>query len=106
MKKIFFNPEDYDANTCMSFKNREECVEFSQYLDSIGKRWKSNDRYTESINFNKYLSTVYYFNEGLYGDGYEAKKRGDTILDYDQFYYSSDEEPECDVALTFDQLFS
>lgn len=108
MNRIPFEPEAYGNLDCMSFNNREECDAFSEYLDSIGKRWRSGERYTERSYFSAYEDVVYYFNSGSYGSMERATEAGLTILNYDWFCYGDDDErsDEPKVTLTFDQLWN
>lgn len=105
MQKMFFVPDAYEEMACMEFKNMEECVAFSNYLDSIGKRWISGDRYTDRNTFNVYSDTVYYFNKGMYGSKDVAIINGRTVLAYGDFYFDSDELLETEIELTFNKLF-
>ena len=103
MEKPIFNADDYGDGVCMRCETDEEHDAFCEYLNSIDKRWRSGDRYTNRDYRNKYNGTmVYYFNQGCFASMSDAEALGDTILYYKDF--SWDFQPE-DVALTFDQLF-
>ena len=106
MYKTYFNPECYDRHTCMSFKNRKEHDAFCAYLDSVGKRWVTGERYTEHNHFDRYHEmTVYYFNAGTYGHLNNVRKEAE-ILNFADFYYNKDDTPlETELDITFDQLF-
>ena len=105
MEKILFHPENYDLTACMSFKSKEECVAFSKYLDSIGKRWRSGERYTEQNYYNGNPDVVYLFNQGTFSHERDALRSGYTVLNYGDFYYNSEDAPPPSISLTFEQLF-
>lgn len=107
MSKVFFDPAEYDKDVGMRFDSREEHDAFCEYLDIIGKRWGSGDRYTERNYFDHYLpgEVVYYFNRGLCSDMPWAEENMRTVLTYSDFYYYPEDAPEPNIGLTFSQLF-
>lgn len=62
-----FNIEDYKGNYAMHCKTEEEAKDFCRYLDSIGRKWSSEDSYAELTEWNEYKEkTCYCFNNDTY----------------------------------------
>lgn len=106
MEKPLFNADNYGEDVCMQFENEDEYDAFSEYLDSIGKKWCDDQRYIEYSAFHRHdRDTVLYFNHGRYGTANFVS--GDTtILHYSDFRYEVGgvEPPEPEIFLTFDDL--
>lgn len=106
-----FNHEDYRSkNVVMHCETEEEYNLFSEYLDSIGKKWSSRSRYITSSRFSEYKeNTCFYFNEGLYGNVERISEDDDiTILRFKDFEwdgYSLSLDKLRDAEITFDSLF-
>jgi hypothetical protein len=81
-----FNIDDYKGNYAMHCKTEKEAEDFYKYLDSVGKRWSSGDRYTELNYWDDYKEeTCYGFNEGMFGPLSFYKDDGYTILEWSDF---------------------
>lgn len=101
MQKKIFDIENYTERYtyAMHCKTYEEAVEFTQYLDSVGKKWCDGNRYTpENTNFGRYgEDTCYEFVSGSYcGINYFRDNRY-KILEFENFeikdiYVISEEE--------------
>ena len=84
-----FDINDYKGKYVMHCKTEKEANDFCTYLDSIGKKWCSGDRYIDSNNYDYYQkNTVYYFNENLYGK-IECVDDDYTILEWENFMNST-----------------
>ena len=84
-----FDINDYKGEYVMHCKTEKEANDFCTYLDSIGKKWCSGDRYIDSNNYDHYQeNTVYYFNENAYGiiNNVDADY---TILEWEDFMNST-----------------
>ena len=80
-----FDINDYKGKYVMHCKTEKEANDFCTYLDSIGKKWCSGDRYIDFNNYDYYQkNTVYYFNENLYGK-IEPVNADYTILEWEDF---------------------
>ena len=84
--KLNLNKNPFKScKACVHCKTYREAIKFLKYLDSIGKFWRSGDRYTDHSNWNTYKeNTVYYFNEGCFGNIYEVKKEDYLVLEYSE----------------------
>ena len=81
-----FNFADYKGKYAMNCKTEEEAQEFCRLMHEDGRKWFSGDSYLEIINWGDYSeTTVFYFNEGTFGDTDYAKKGGYTILEWADF---------------------
>ena len=81
-----FNINDYKGKYVMHCKTEAEANDFCVYLDSVGRTWWAGDNYTNRNMYWKYKeNTVYYFNDGLYCDIYDAKANNYTILEWEDF---------------------
>lgn len=108
MKKPVFNANEYPRNdsVCIHFTTQEQLDAFCKYMNRIGRRWCSGDRYNDLNIEDKYGDeTVYYFNAGSYGSIRRAEDNGVLILDGDEFDWGEGTQREYEVTLTFDQLF-
>lgn len=67
-----FNIEDFSGvenrRLAMICESRCEAEMFCSYLDSVGRRWNTDTRYTEWTNYPREDGTViaYFFNMGTY----------------------------------------
>ena len=97
-----FNIDDYSGEYVMHCATREEAERFCEYLDSVGRSWCSQQRYDKLTNFNSYGSkTVYYFNEGLYGDIDTVDIGDHTVLRFCDFDWDDNSE----LSMSFDEMF-
>lgn len=94
MSKIIFNIEDYDSRYVMHCKTEEEAIEFTQYLDSIGKKWCNGERYTpDNTTWGSYEeNTCYEFTNGTYSDYGYFMQNNYTILEFENFDFKDDFE--------------
>lgn len=78
----------------MHCKTEEEAKSFCRFLHKNGRRWWHGPSYLEYDFWDEYEDdTVYYFNEGVYGDAECAKgKEGYTVLEWSDFM--EDEESD------------
>ena len=82
-----------DKNVCMHCKTEEENIDFCKEMDKAGLKWIGGEPYLKSDRFKYYReNTVYYFNEGFFGDVESAKYRGSQILEWSD--YRSTEPPK------------
>ena len=81
-----FNINDYKGKYVMHCKTKGEAKNFCAYLDSVGRKWCTGDRYTDNNRYDCYReNTVYYFNKDTYCDISEARERNYTILEWKNF---------------------
>lgn len=86
-----FNIDNYKGRQAMHCKTIAEAKEFLNYLHRIGKRWVSGEPYTANSRYEHYgEDTVYYFNDGTYGDTIWAKEMHDVILEFSDFEWSKE----------------
>ena len=87
-----FNINNYEV--CMHCGTKEKDEIFLRYLDSIGLTWISGTTYIDHDTDKVYYPFIYmhdrnkvvfYFLSGRFGELEFAKKRGDTILEFDDF---------------------
>lgn len=105
-----FEIDKYDETYAMHCESKEENEAFSAYLDSIGKRWRSGDRYTQLSYYNKKGDYMcFYFHIGTHGDVRHADDET-KILRFSDFewdgFLSAKNAEDYDVSLSFDSLFS
>ena len=81
-----FNIDDYKGKYAMHCQTEEEAKDFCNYLHSVGKKWGGGSSYLNKTLWDIYYSnTVYYFNDGLYGNISNAKFYNYTILEWSDF---------------------
>ena len=87
-----------DSEVCMHCKTEEEASAFLEFLNSIGRRWSSGDRYRgdQTRFYDHGENTCYYFNQGLYGSLTRANALGRTVLEFSDWIV--EEELETDDA--------
>ena len=75
----------------MHCKTKEEANEFCKFLHKCGRKWRNGDSYVKITNFDEYeLDTIYYFNEGMYGElGCEDDDY--IILEFSDFIISDED---------------
>ena len=108
MKKIF-NIEDYNQKlVVMHCKNYEEAVEFTQYLDLIGKRWCSKERYTpQNTQWDRYRqNTCYEFIGGTYCELSYFVRNGYKVLNFEDFEFIDSYEIGEEDIKTFNEFIS
>lgn len=97
-----FNIDDYSGKYVMHCVTEEEAERFCEYLDSVGRKWSSLQRYTKFTNFDSYLSkTVYYFNEGTFGTLDLVDRKKYYVLRFSDFDWYDDVE----LSMSFDEMF-
>ena len=83
---MFFDINKYKGRYAMHCKTEEEARDFCNYLHSIGKCWCSGEKFTAHTNFCVHKhNTVYFFNDGQYGDLGSTKALGYRILEWSDF---------------------
>ncbi|SDY29575.1 dATP/dGTP diphosphohydrolase domain-containing protein [Eubacterium barkeri] len=88
MSKPKFDISEYPGNYVMHCDTEEKAKVFCKYMDSVGLQWSTNVSYKNETNFGMNLKrTVYYFNDGRYGNKYFVDKDY-TILEFDDFDWS------------------
>lgn len=93
---MMFNIDDYKGKYVMHCKTEEEAEVFCRYLDSIGRRWKSNDSYLSENYWDNYEeSTCYDFNTNTYFRKQYFEKDGYTILEMEDFMNKEEKKPNC-----------
>jgi hypothetical protein len=93
MKKKF-NINDYKDDYVMHCNTEEKANVFCKYLNSVGRKWNSDCSYLEKNEWNKYKKdTCYNFNYGTFCD-YNSYCIDYTILEFDNFDWSEEEEKE------------
>lgn len=77
----------------MHCKTELQAEIFCNYLDSQGLTWIHSGRYTEDNCFDIYEDkTLYYFNEGTFGNLTEEVEGEDYILEFDDFDWSDQKD--------------
>ena len=73
----------------MHCKTLEESKTFCKYLDSVGRKWESGERYTENSRYYSYSGrTCYNFNEGKIGHTGYYERSNYTVLEFEDFDWS------------------
>lgn len=81
-----FDIENYKGKYVMHCKTGKEARDFCSYLKDIGRRWLSGKSYDDKTKWNMFKeNTVYYFNEGGYGEYNLAKKGGYKVIEWEDF---------------------
>lgn len=100
MGERIFNARDYYAtdNVVMHCPTKESAEVFTRYLESIGRKWASGNKYSEyGTRFCDYLDkTCYNFCLGTYSDLDFYQRERYTILEFEDFYW---EELEGDLEM-------
>lgn len=88
MKK--FDLRLYRTETmAMHCKTELQARIFCNYLDSQGLTWLTSEKYTEDNCFRFYKDkTLYYFNQGAFGELNEETEKEDYILEFEDFDWS------------------
>ena len=93
-----FNIEDYKDKYVMHCKTEEEAKDFCRYLDSVGRKWCSNIKYTEKTMWECYKDeTCYNFNIGLVCDKEYYITRKYTILEWSDFMSDNNKFTKADL---------
>lgn len=81
-----FDINKYRGHYVMHCKTEEEANDFCMHLHECGRSWDQEQSYFEETNWDRHKEdTVYYFNEGLFGMLYHAKRQDYTILEWEDF---------------------
>ena len=82
-----FNIEDYKGRYAMHCKTEEEAKDFCRYLDSLGRKWCNNKKYTEENYWRYYKDEICYdFNNDNAYSGTESFIRHNyKILEWSDF---------------------
>lgn len=81
-----FDIENYNGNYAMHCKTEKEARDFCSYLKDIGRRWIGGESYDDKTKWNMFKeNTVYYFNEGVYGECNIARESGYKIIEWEDF---------------------
>ena len=81
-----FNIEDYKGNYVMHCKTEEEAKDFCNYLDSLGRKWCNNKKYTEENYWQYYQDeTCYDFNDNSFNAKYFFVGHNYKILEWSDF---------------------
>lgn len=95
-----FNARDYRATdrVVMHCTTKEFAEIFTKYLESIGRRWNSGDKYSEyGTRFFEYGDeTCYNFCLGTFSGLDYYQREGYIILEFEDFYW---EELEGDLEM-------
>ena len=87
---MYFNIDAFAGDYAMHCKTEKEAIDFCIYLQKHGRCWNTGDLYTDTSMWNRLGSdTVYYFNEGVFGNICSAKEAGYTILEWEDFMNSN-----------------
>lgn len=96
-----FNISDYSEGLyCMHCVTTEEAELFLDYLSSVGRCFRSGDKYSDptmraqSLEYGE--NTCYFFNEGAYGDISTAIEDNFNILEFSDFDWSGFESSSVD----------
>ena len=83
---MVFNIDNYKGHFAMHCATAREAKEFCDYLDSLGKTWKSRETYAMVTNWSIFKSrTCYLFNEGVISDLSYCKRDGYSVLEWSDF---------------------
>lgn len=81
-----FNIEDYKGNYVIHCKTEEEAKDFCNYLDSLGRKWCNNKKYTEENYWQYYQDeTCYDFNDNSFNAKYFFVGHNYKILEWGDF---------------------
>ena len=76
-------------NMAMHCKTELQARIFCNYLDSQGLTWLTSEKYTKDNCFSIYKNkTLYYFNQGAFGELTEETEKEDYILEFEDFDWS------------------
>ena len=85
---INFDIDKYNGSFAMHCKTEEEAELFCEFLTNrrINRYWQNGSIYYRNTNYNTFKeNTIYYFNEGVYGDINKVKEEY-KVLKWDDFY--------------------
>ena len=81
-----FDIANYKGQYAMHCKTARESREFCDYLDGLGKTWKSRETYAMATNWSVFKSeTCYCFNDGMISRLSCCKRDGYIILEWSDF---------------------
>lgn len=92
MKVIKFDLERYEGELVVMHCPEEWQAElFCKFLHNAGRMWKDGDAYLSTTMWNDYKeSTIYYFNEGLYGSISDVTALDYTKLNISDYIFDTD----------------
>lgn len=93
--------EDYynTDNVVMHCPTEEQAVAFLGYLHDIGRHWCDGESYNNCTKYEVYReNTVYYFNEGRFGN---IRYTRGLILEFEDFDWSEDDIEDSDDLTDF-----
>lgn len=83
---MYFNIEAFAGDYAMHCKTEKEAIDFCTYLDKHDRCWRTADLYINNTMWDRLKeNTVYYFNEGTFGDIETAKRENYTILEWSDY---------------------
>ena len=83
---MYFNIEAFAGDYAMHCKTEKEAIDFCTYLDRNDRCWRTAALYINNTMWNILKeNTVYYFNEGIFGDVETAKRGNYTILEWSDY---------------------
>ena len=105
--KPVFNINDFDGTHVMHCKNEDEAMIFFEYLNSVGERYMSGTPYVgkKAHPYDPHMS-YYRFRAGTYDTRHTYSDKRFTIIEFDDFDWSSRRKCETTVSLTYDELFN
>lgn len=93
-----FDINEYSGKYVMHCKTEEEARNFCDYLHSVGRKWRSGTTYFDDTFWDIYKGkTVYYFNEGGYGELDFVCKKDYKILEWSDFMIMNKEFTKADL---------
>lgn len=108
MIKERFDINNYpDENYVMVCSTKEQSEIFREYLDSVGRKWRSGDRYT-NLNYDVYvidagLDIGYFFNKNSKKDIDECYEHTEYSLYFDDFSWPGYND-SIDVSFSFEDM--
>ena len=92
------------AMRCQTF---ESARIFLDYLDYIGKRWRSGQSYNKNVRWDGYKeNTCYLFNTGEFCDLDWCIYKGCQILEFDDFEWGEPQEIQpTELSMSFEEMF-
>lgn len=95
---MIFNINEYSGKYVMHCKTEKEARNFCDYLHNMGRKWSSSTAYFNNTFWYVYEDkTVYYFNEGLYGDLNFVGEKNYKILEWSDFMTMDKEFTKVDL---------
>lgn len=105
-----FDINQYNEEYAMHCKTEDEANFFLKYLDSLGMKWCSGQRYIENTNYKDYRNkTCYCFKDGSYSNYDYFRDEGYVILEFEDFEwdgYTDELEIASEEALLLSDFIS